>query len=952
MILFRPWQAIIFIAIALVIIFFSIPTRRDLGMYYFNSYEYDKAMDYLVAEGKVNSNDVFVLKKLKEYALIQGNVEKAFETQLQLLALKPKNLEYLIEAEKLSDWTNRPHKKVELKEIRAHLVKETNLKEYKALLSEVANGYRYLKDFKSADRAFEELGQYNDKRYLEASIQYFLARKNANEAEELLARYNDIYPNNFIFNNFYFQTLMYQRDYKEAYKILVFSLFPGKNWDTLDQADVALALKNTSREQLKSQKTSFLKLINLSFLVSNERDDQKEGLKSFLTVLEQVENRLDGLGPLLVTFGVKAYREGGENNFTDNMFLKAIDNIGKNYREVYLNIAEFYLSKGRPKEALSSLEALTGRYSLNRRYWEMLAETYQLLGMKEKAIKAFLKLYKLQKRKVDQAYLNEIPKSYFFAQVGEWENPKRFSLPKRRKLNAEELRLLSVEDRLIDSIYSLEDPKEKKNSFEAVLEENPASVKALKGLAYTYYEFEDIDKAHELFERVYQLAPDDKEANQVLVANWIQEGEWKKVEKAMKLFPKKTKKERETFDLTFREYYFEKDLKRYQKFCEDTKDVSSKVDCLLRDKKNKEALELVRVENTRTPKNCEFFVRRLYLETELGDNSWVRDRLKEENQCLQPKARQNIENFVYSQDLFRKSGQFWRYEHSFSYLETNQFSLGEMYVGLMRKLKSWAIHADYTHDKVLHQGSAEFGFVTLGGTYFFENGSGVSAGPTYSVGDKSNEPGVFARYFLNRASFFLNVEYQSKKPMNFTRTLAEESVSFSNGFELYMNYRTENRHWAFITSGIFQEVNLRTDKATYSQITLEGLRRIYSSKRERPWELYTGLQVNNNNLSSATPLIKENFISKSLAVHAVIKAEYNYPDQFMPRKWSGFFRLGVGGDSQRDIDFSKSLQITGQVNKAISKRAKVYLSGEYYSETLGVNQGDTRVIRLGILKDF
>lgn len=942
MILFRPWQAFLFLGISIVIIVASIPSRKDLGMYYFNSYEYEKAMDYLVEEDKINSGDVFVLKKLKEFALIQGDVNKAYQTQKHLLSLKPKNLEYLLEAEKLADWTNRPHDKVELQEIRGNLLKEKSLEEAHQVLLEVANGYRFLKDFENADRVFLELGKLDEKVYLENAIRYFLARKKAKEAEVLLSKHNQLFPQNLTFNNFYYQTLLYQRDYNSAYRILLKNLFPKKKWEDFGHQEVLASLSRAPKSFVKRNESSFIKILTLNFRIFPENRES-----DFLEILSSLEGRVQGIGMTLVNFGIEVFKdESGE--FGKSLFSRAISNAGAEYREVHLNIAEFYLSKKLYKDALEPIQALTERYPLNRRYWEMLAETYEMLGEKEKAVKAFLKLYKLQKKKSDSVFIWKLDPRYLYVQVGSLDQK---AYPKTRKLSPEQIKLLSVEDRLVNSIYSLNDPEEKIKAFEELLEENPGSIQAKKGIAYSYFEVGETEKAKNIFEEIYKGNPNDPDANQVLLPDWVVAKDWAKVENAKRTYPKDAK----DYDLTFSDYYYEKDPARYKEFCKTTTNSGAKAECLVRDGKQLEALELVRLENQKAPNECEFYVRRLYLEVDTGDLDWVREQLQKPTPCISDKSKSELENFYYSQNLFRRSGHFWRWEQSVGYMDTNQFALGMADFSLMRKMKSWALHTEANLNRILWRGDSTFTQLNVGGTYFFKNGSGLSAGPTYTFGDKLEKAGVFARYFMNLTSLFINFEYQSKKPLNQTRTLAIEENSFSNGLEVYMNYRPPSREYTFIGSTQFQEITLRNEKALYSQITVEGLKRFFTNKKKKPLELSAGLQLSNSNLSSAAlseVLIRENFVSKSLAYHAVLKAEYNYPDFFIPRKWSGFLRLGIGGDSKRNIDFSKSTQIMGQVNKAISKRAKVFLSGEYYSENIGVNRGETKVYRLGILQDF
>jgi tetratricopeptide (TPR) repeat protein len=942
-ILFRPWQASLFLAVAIFVIILSIPSRKDLGMYYFNSFEYDKAVDYLVEEGRVNSDDVFVLKKLKEYALIQGEVGKAYETQMQMLRVKPKNLEYMIEAEKLADWTERPEKKLEIKERRASLFRESNPILYRQLMSEVANGHRYLKNFESADRTYGIVGKFPESFYKEAAIKYFLARKKADQAEALLAFYSKDHPNNKEFNTFYYQTLMYQGNHEEAFSLVAKSLFPSGLFNINDLSLLRKKLKNLSLKEFKKSKDKIENLITIAFVLFVK--EKRSG--DFLGLVNAMGSHLPKLAPLLMDLGLKAY---GLNEIKVSKQLRELahKNPGKDFRELYLEGAEFFLANNLGQEALFYLKALTRHYPLNRRYWELLAETYELLGDKQKAIDALMKLYKLQKRKVDQVYLRSLDKSYLLALVGDQSSWQNFIVPKRKVLTPAEEKLLSLEERLVNSIYSLEDPKAKLKSFQDFLEENPESLSAKKGLAYTYYELGEGEKARDVFREIYTISPNDLEANQSLVSTWVEEKDWNKVKRAMKILPNNGPE----YDEIFQEYYFSKDEKRYKEFCSKTKNINSIIDCTYRSGDLERALFLTREHSKEGKSNCVIYLKRLYLEAEVGDPEWVDRELEQGSSCLNQINRPALLKFVEGQNMIRGRREFWRFEQTLGLLETDQFQLGDTDIRLMKKFKKYALTAEVEYDKVLWRGDAAFSYTLLGASLYFDDGSAITFGPTFMNGDKESRPGFFSQYFRNMTNAFFSAELRVNRPLSFTRDLAIERTAYSSGVEFYGNYRTPNRNWTLIGYANIQKINYRDDSSTFSQVTVEGLKSLYTNEGNKPWEILTGLQLNNSNLASARPVIRDNFLNKSLAYHAVVRADYNYPDNFIPQKWSGLVRFGIGGDLQRDIAPGKSIQAMGQINHSLTKRSKITLGAEYYSEFLGVNRGDTRLYRLGFLQDF
>lgn len=959
MILFRPIHVALFLGATLVVIYFTIPSNRDLGLYYFNSYEYEKAVSYLLDGESLHSNDVFVLKKLKDYSLIQGNVAKAYQTQLKLVSLRPKNKEYLLEAEKLAAWSEKIDDRLSLKEKRALLELEENVSIGQQLLLEVAQGFRYIKDFENADRVYNEVSTFDSKYFKEETIRYFLARKNATRAEELLRSYSELYPDDDELGYFFYQTLIFQDKYHEAVIALLKDIFPQVNFKTLDITLIKRSLQALQSSELKQKRGKLEKVLSGLYYSLRKGEEVNFSENDFLELVDAYNARFFGLSRFLVEL---VRKEKGDTDFslalTEKARVAADQGNTQDFRETHYELANLLIDRKNYSQALMDLEKLTKRFPLNRRYWQMIAEVYDLLGKKQKSIRAYFKLYQLQKNKVDQSYVRKIPLRYLFAQVSEIKNKYQggsFAMPRFRPSakDYEIKRLLSVEDRLIGAIYSLEDPQEKLQAFEKLLKESPLSLNAMKGKAYTLYELERPEEAMAIFKRIYQKKTNDPDANRALVNDWIQEKNWSRVESATKVL--RDNYQQTEVDEILRDFYFAKDKTRYREFCANTTDKGAQIDCLYRLETPSKSLAYVRRLTEASSENCEYFVRRLYLETEVGELEWAIDKIKDQQrsrECMSSKTRNEIEDFIYSQNQLRSSGQFWRYEQSFGLLETEQFDLGDVRFALMRKLKTWALSFEGQHDRILSGGDANFNFANIGFTKFFKNRSAFTVGPTFTFGDKDAKPGFFARYMINLSNVFFSGEAFSYKPLRFTRDLAQEPSTYGTGVELYTNYRSTNRIYNLIGYANLQNVHYRGQSSFFSQITGEGLIRIYHDQKRKPLELMTGAQVSNSNLSDPRPVLRDSFLNKSLALHGVLKLDYNYPENFIPRKWSGFLRLGLGGDFQRNVDFFESIQFTGQVNKAISKRAKVFFSGEYYSEFLGVNRGNTRVYRLGLVQDF
>ncbi|MBT3981816.1 MAG: tetratricopeptide repeat protein [Bacteriovoracaceae bacterium] len=147
-------MVVVFIFSVVVAVLATIPSDLKLGMTYFNSYDFESAFHYLVKVNKADSKNIFALKKIKDYFVVQGDLQKAIDIQKKVVALRPKNQEYIGELKKLSDWDRRPVDALKARELSFKFFKGEELYLEK---TKVAEGYRYLKMYVDADRIFSEI---------------------------------------------------------------------------------------------------------------------------------------------------------------------------------------------------------------------------------------------------------------------------------------------------------------------------------------------------------------------------------------------------------------------------------------------------------------------------------------------------------------------------------------------------------------------------------------------------------------------------------------------------------------------------------------------------------------------------------------------------------------------------------------------------------------------------
>ena len=98
-----------FLFVVVGVIILTIPSRTKLGILYFNSYQYEKALEYLSESESLKTGDVLVLKKIKDYFTLQGDIKRALEVMEKLqeylppsVMLPPRRLTTLLDQEKIT----------------------------------------------------------------------------------------------------------------------------------------------------------------------------------------------------------------------------------------------------------------------------------------------------------------------------------------------------------------------------------------------------------------------------------------------------------------------------------------------------------------------------------------------------------------------------------------------------------------------------------------------------------------------------------------------------------------------------------------------------------------------------------------------------------------------------------------------------------------------------------
>ena len=488
------------------LIVLSIPNNVKLGTLYFQSYEYDKAFTLLRGDDFKSIKDIRALIKIKDYFKVNGQISKAVLVQERIVQLKSKNISAVEELETLYQWNGDILSYLKTKEKRAELLKNTET--YVAMLFEIANEYRWYKQLQDSNRVFYQA--YNTGKLEEeqkvAIVEYLLASRQIDEAIKIL---NELIPESPVYRKYLF----------EAYR-------ESGNIDKAIKEGLLLITKNEkSKEMINS--SDWLDLINRKEVIENKAliNDvitlyEVKGDKELVSsILEKIflKNPEDMASCLNIAYHFKDIGEVEKAN----KYFYHLKKAKMRRIHYFYEAAEHFRDVRDLETAKYFLESVT-KITRKRKYIESLAEVYEELGLKKKALELYLEIYK----GFNQSMRQEIfPRESWTAQAG-LSSIKRTKRDRLTKVLKDKVR---IEKKIIDLFNDLGQRERAVPFYEEVLSKKPNDLEALKGLGYYYLEVGD-RRSFEKFERAIEVNSKDEDSLIVLTDFHVQRKEYKKAD--------------------------------------------------------------------------------------------------------------------------------------------------------------------------------------------------------------------------------------------------------------------------------------------------------------------------------------------------------------------------------------------------------------------------------------
>jgi tetratricopeptide (TPR) repeat protein len=369
-----------------------------MGLVYFHSYQYDKAYKFLTEISTEDATNFIALKKLKEYFLIQGDIARALALQKQLIKIKPRNVEYYLELEKLYSWNNDPYSALQTKQKRAELYTGRKREQ---ILFEVASGYRWIRRFNLANTLFGELEKSQDAVIMKQMANYFLTTKQPYRAIDILKKVVILDPRDGFFRKLLATTYESLRIFKEA----------AEEYLVLYGGDISYKSYYGSADFMDSATSEYVKS-RLEYVEKLQRIYKTLNFVEPLLAIKEKLFELYSDNPEYQFDLAEAYFELKRYDRAMELF-EDMEGI-KEDREYYLyeiaNRYFYYKESGRQGRAIKFMEELVAREPNNLDFLMDLGNWYEETGQKVKALKVFFRLLEIEVNR--QVYWEEKDKPH------------------------------------------------------------------------------------------------------------------------------------------------------------------------------------------------------------------------------------------------------------------------------------------------------------------------------------------------------------------------------------------------------------------------------------------------------------------------------------------------------------------------------------------------------------
>jgi len=532
----------LFVTIIVMLTVLSVPSNSKLGEIYFKSFKYDLALEYYNKSNALDSNSPKILKQLRDYFLVQGEIQKALQMQDKVCDVLSRNENELLELAKLYDWNNKPYEGLKTKERLAALY---NGEAKNELLSEIAQGYRWLRRYDDADRLAELLDQTDKIQYLLSTLEYYVSSSNFPKVIELTEKITKLGVHSRRFKLLKAQS--FEAEGKIYQSIIAYKKYLSDDSNFHDYNSTQIV---PSASFYADNLRTYEKIIELH----QKQNDEEILMDLYLAIFTKVSNEYE----IALSAAVLLYKFKETNRLVE--LLERIY-ISNRYRDLY-RTGDIYRLMGMQKDDVRQLEKAYKLSPKNTEVIEALADVYEELGENKKALRLQYKLLKLleKKERPSQSYRYIYDSEYYALLNG----PAPISRNRSRIKNTQKKILFLLE--------KIGDKKERHKELIRFVERYPLDTQIRVELAYSYLDLKQEDKALVEFKKVLEINNQDRDAVLFIVDHYIQDRQYVSAKQTLELLPDSKK----DFDLLNRKeaVYRVTDPDLADQICDELQDLS------------------------------------------------------------------------------------------------------------------------------------------------------------------------------------------------------------------------------------------------------------------------------------------------------------------------------------------------------------------------------------------
>ncbi|MCP4914173.1 MAG: hypothetical protein GY909_13760 [Oligoflexia bacterium] len=848
----------------------SVPDDVKLGSLYFESYEYERAFRLLKGEDFKNVKKIPALLKIKDYYKVGGNIPDAVKVQERVVELKPKSLPAIEELEILYKWNGDVAKYLKTKEKRASLL--IGSEAYIKLLFEIANEYRWYKLLPDSNRVFYEAyetGLLNQDQKIQI-VEYLLASRQVDPAIAIL---NDLKNESIVFRNYLFEAYSLKNLVVKAIKEGVFLLtkidYPQFNVRDLGWFRHIKTPNEESSKELIPDITELYKKLNDKKLYRDVLiETNKLYPNDMRTVIEIAYH----------------YWDQGLKQEALKYFYK-LKNAQKRRIFYFFEAATYFRDQADLETAKYFLEKVV-KLTRKKKYLNELAQVYEELGMKKKALKLYLEIYK----KFDSSSFRSIFASgTFYAQNGgtQLRSNSGFNKVYKEKIN--------LEKKIIYLMQDLGESEKTEPFYKSILEKNPHDVEALKGLGYIYMTRGD-DKKFEYFRKALDVDPTDEDSLLVMADYNVSTKNYEVADRYLKKLEKK-KELPFVYELRFT-ILKNLDSSQLEDFCNEVyqKDIREYkfpiYSCYIEEKKYEEAFVIAQDDFEKSEKNEKDIVNFVYIasvsknfdkaqeaiELARSKGQYTRAIYKSERELAFYMNDDKLKNAITLNTSFR-----WQDSEDLDFINTR--------VEVGKRKNDFEISAI----------SEQYFFREVDNKKLFLNGLGLSyIQPTYKAKYSLLNASKSQESFLHK----LDISHYSSKHF-FLIALSKNDFEFpgkramkgnnsnKNQIQLYYETSEDNERVVQLTSS-FKNVTLWNDE-NFNHISFSSLYWFPTF-----WKLYFSPIAIYTKKNSNAPLMDELYQDESKVYGLFVRRRWEFIERLFPSS-NVFLKAGILGDLENDL---------------------------------------------------